>query len=236
MQRTYEKWESKSLGNEMELLVFGHAGIPVIAFPTSRGRFYDFENFGMVEAIAPKIERGELQLYCLDSVDSESWYAEQLTGRQRIERQVEYETYVMKEVVPFLRKKNHSPHLIMTGCSLGGYHAATFAFKHPDQITALLTMGGAFDVTPFLHGYYDTDCYFNLPTHFLPNLSDPWYLNRMRHNSYILATGVHDKCWNENERLAALMRRKGIPVRLDVWQDNTGHGWHWWRKMFSAYL
>jgi len=52
----------------------------------------------------------------------------------------------------------------------------------------------------------------------------------------VLATGVHDECWNDNERLAGIMRAKHIPVRLDVWGDNTGHDWPWWQRMAQAYL
>ena len=58
----------------MELLVFGHAGMPVLVFPTSGGRFFEFEDRGMVAALAGRIDAGELQLFCVDSVDRESWY------------------------------------------------------------------------------------------------------------------------------------------------------------------
>ena len=37
MRRDYHKWYSPELGREMELLVFGHDGLPVIVFPTSQG-------------------------------------------------------------------------------------------------------------------------------------------------------------------------------------------------------
>lgn len=236
MNREYHKWHSKSLDKDMEMLVFGYAGLPVVVFPTSRGRFYEFEDRGMVQSIRSKIDNGDVQLFCVDSVDEESWYATNVPGRWRIARQVQYEAYVMDEVLPFIRKRNTTPQMAVTGCSFGGYHAANLAFRHPDKFTAMLSMGGAFDVSRFLHGYYDEDCYFNLPTHFLPNMSDPWYLDKYRHNTYVLATGVHDMCWDENEKLAAILRRKDIPVRLDVWQDGAGHDWPWWQKMLAAYL
>ena len=37
MNREYHKWYSPRLGRDMELLVFGHAGLPVLVFPTSGG-------------------------------------------------------------------------------------------------------------------------------------------------------------------------------------------------------
>ena len=76
MQRSYEKWYSPALGREMELLWFGWSGYPVIAFPTSMGRFFQYEDSGTVAALAHKLEAGQLQLCCVDSVDTESWYNE----------------------------------------------------------------------------------------------------------------------------------------------------------------
>jgi len=61
--REYHKGYSTRLGREMEVLIFGHAGLPVVVFPTSCGRFYDFEDRGMVAALAGKIDLGQLQLF-----------------------------------------------------------------------------------------------------------------------------------------------------------------------------
>jgi esterase/lipase superfamily enzyme len=220
----------------MELLVFGHAGTPAVVFPTSCGRFFEFEDRGMVHAIHAKLEAGQVQLFCVDSVDGESWYSRSAAPRERITRQMQYESYIMEELLPMVRRENGSPHLATIGCSFGGYHAVTMALRHPDVFSSFLSMSGTFDLAPFLSGYYDQDCYFNLPLHFLPNLSDPWYLDRYRHNSYTLATAVHDPCWDENERLARLLREKNIPCRFDVWGEQAGHDWPWWQRMMQAYL
>ena len=238
MNREYHKWFSPALGREMEMLVFGHDGLPLVVFPTSQARFYEFEERGMVGAIADKIESGQVQLFCVDSVDAESWYNRGVGPDWRIARQVQYENYVLGEVVPLMRQKNQRPHLGTMGCSFGGYHAVNMALRHPSVFTGCLAMSGAYDMRAlgFLNGYYDDDCYFNLPMDYLPNLADGWVLDRMRRNTYVLATGVHDQCWNDNERLAAVMRAKGIPVRLDVWGDNARHDWPWWQRMVQAYL
>jgi len=238
MKREYHKWYSPELGREMELLVFGHEGLPAIVFPTSQGKFYEFEDRGMVAAVAGKLEHGDLQLICVDSLDSESWYNRNVGPRWRIARQVQYDKYLLQEVVPFIRHQNRQPHLVTTGCSFGGFHAANCALRHPDVYTGFLSMSGAFDLKSlgFLNGYYDDDVYFNQPLDFLPNLNDESILEQMRRRTYVLATGVHDQCWNDNERLAAAMRAKNIPVRLDVWGDNTGHDWPWWQRMAQVYL
>jgi esterase/lipase superfamily enzyme len=219
----------------MEMLSFGHAGTPVLVFPTSCGRFFEFEDRGMVATVQSKIQEGHLHLFCVDSVDSESWYNRAVPPRWRIARHIQYEQYLMQEVLPLMREGNRSPNLGAIGCSFGGYHAVNIALRHPDIFTAFLSMGGAFNPRSFLSGYYDDDCYFNLPMDYLSNIHDCWYLDRYRRNTYILATGVHDQCWNENERFARILHDKRIPCRLDVWGDGTGHDWPWWQKMIQAY-
>ena len=236
MKRDYHKWFSPRLGRDMELLVFGHGGLPAVVFPTSCGRFFEFEDRGMVGAIQGDIAAGRVQLICVDSVDAESWYNRDVSPRWRIARHMQYEDYILHEVLPLVRKMNSNPLLGTIGCSFGGYHAANISLRHPDVFTGFLSMGGAFDISNFLNGYHDQDCYFNLPTQYLANMTDGWYLDRYRRNQYVLATGEHDQCWNQNERLAAIMRSKGIPVRFDVWRDETGHDWPWWQKMIRTYL
>ena len=81
MNREYHKWFSPRLGREMELLVFGYGGLPVLVFPTSGGRFFEFEDRGMVAALTDRLKSGGLQLFCVDSVDNESWYNRQVPPR-----------------------------------------------------------------------------------------------------------------------------------------------------------
>ncbi len=220
----------------MELLIFGHAGLPVLVFPTSGGRFFEFEDRGMVSALAGRLERGQLQLVCVDSVDMESWYNRQVPPRWRIARHIQYESYVMAEVLPLIREKNQDARLIALGCSFGGYHAANIAFRHPDRFTGFLAMSGAFDLAGFLQGYYDQDCYFNLPTHYMTNLADPWYLERYSRNTHILATGWDDQCLEQNQNLDAILSSRNIPHKLHIWDSWNSHDWPTWSRMVQEYL
>ena len=86
MQRDYIKEFSHALGREMEVLHFGHAGTPLLVFPTSMGRFYQWEDFGLVGALSDFIESGAIQLICVDSVDGESWYARDRPPAERVAR------------------------------------------------------------------------------------------------------------------------------------------------------
>jgi esterase/lipase superfamily enzyme len=236
MNREYHKWYSNALRRDMELLVFGHDGIPLLVFPTSMGRFFDYESRGMIQAVHNKYANGQLQAFCVDSVDAESWYNKAVPPRDRAYRHTEYDRYLLDEIVPFIRSRNRSDLLITTGCSFGGYHAVNFALRHPDVVTGAVSMGGAFDIHQFLDGYYDDNCYYNCPPDFLPNLTDPWYLDRYRRQKLVLATGETDICLDENIRLSGIMNAKEIPHWLDVWGDGTGHDWPWWQQMAFKFL
>lgn len=231
MNREYHKGYSQQLQRDMEVLVFGHGGVPVLVFPTSMGRFYDYEDRGMIAALAAKIEQGSVQMFCVDSVDKESWYNKSVHPRERVIRHTQYERYLLHELLPLIRATNSSSQLAATGCSFGGYHAVNFSLKHPDIVTDCVSMGGAFDIHQFLDDYYDEECYFNCPPDFLPNLNDDWYLGRYRVMRIVLATGEWDICLEENRKLSNILNGKAVPHWLDVWGNNTAHDWPWWQQM-----
>ena len=84
MHREYHRWFAQDLGRDMEMLTFGHSGRPYVVFPTSMGAFFEFEDRGMVDALAPKLEDGTLQLVCVSTVDDESFYASMVHPRARV--------------------------------------------------------------------------------------------------------------------------------------------------------
>lgn len=236
MNREYHKWHSPRLGREMELLVFGRAGAPLLVFPTSMGRFYQYEDMGMIGALAHRIDAGQLQAICVDSVDEESWYNKGIPPADRARRHRVYEDYVLHEVVPFLRQRSGQERISVTGCSFGGYHSVNFALRHPDIVWRCVSMGGAFDIKQFLNGHYDSECYFQNPPDYLPGLNDGWFWDRYQQMQLILATGEHDICLAENQRLSGILAAKRIPHWLDIWGDQTGHDWPWWRQMAGKYF
>jgi len=236
MNREYHRWYSPSLGRDIELLIHGHGGAPMLVFPSSMGRFYEYEDRGMISAIAGRYEHGQVQAFCPDSVDSESWYNKWIHPADRVRRHMAYHAYIMNEVVPLIRQRNSSHGIVATGCSFGGYHAMDVALRHPDVFHACIPMSGAFDIRQFIHGYYDDNCYFSNPVDYLPNTHDSWFLDRYRHNQYILAVGDWDICRPDNERFDGIMSAKGIPHRLDIWGDNSVHDWPLWQRMAQAYF
>lgn len=219
----------------MELLVFGHSGPPLIVFPTSMGAYFEYEDRGMIGALGDKLEQGGLRLVCVSSVDGESWYNKRIPPRHRLERHRRYEDYILNEVVPLLRHIGQPDGIGVTGCSFGAYHAMVLALRHPYTFTSCVSMGGAFDITQFLDGYFDEDCYFFNPPSFLPGLTDPYYLEQYRRNKWVLVTGDQDICRAANEQFSGLLRGKSLPHSLHVWNQSK-HDWPYWRPMAQSYL
>jgi len=127
MNREYHKWHSPALGREMELLVFGTGGPRLLVFPSRKARFFEYEDRGMVHSLRHQLEAGRIQLFCVDGLDEESLYCFEKTPEQRVERHLQYERYILDEVLPFSAKLNRKAPLIAHGCSLGAYHAVAMA-------------------------------------------------------------------------------------------------------------
>lgn len=242
MWRQYHRWYSSHLYREMELLVFGETGARVLVFPTRTGRFYDYENWGIVEAVRDKIDNGWLQLICVDSIDHESLYNRSLPPAQRMARHLQYETYILREVLPFTFQANRNPFLIAHGCSMGAFHATNFGFRHPDIVNKVVALSGRYDLTvrtgdfdDLFDGYHDELIYFNNPLQFVPNLCDETLLTLLRRMEIHLVVGESDPFLSSNCQFSTALHRLGVVHRLHVWQGRA-HKPKAWQQMAAHYL
>jgi esterase/lipase superfamily enzyme len=242
MKREYHCWYSPDLGREMELLVFGHDGAKVLMFPTREGRFYEYEDIGIVRMLEHKIDAGHLQLYCVDSIADESFYCGWCHPSGRIQRYIQYEDYILKDVLPFMVTNNQHPCTIAYGCSLGAYKAATLAFRHPHLFQKLCAFSGRYDLTltvedfyNLFDGYYDDNIYFYTPTHFLPQLDCELHLQQLRQVDMVFVIGREDPFFDNNRHLSHILWSKGIRHALHEW-DGRAHRGRYWRQMSRLYV
>ena len=231
MQRDYIKEFSHALGREMEVLHFGHAGRPLLVFPTSMGRFYQWEDFGMVDALRDFIESGAVQLICVDSVDGESWYARDRPPGERVWRHLQYEAYLVDEVLPRIPGPP-----IACGTSFGALHSVLLAARHPTRIAGFIALSGAYDTDRWLEGHHDDNTYLTNLFAFLPNLTDEAFLGPLRaQHPKVIATGQDDPNVEDSKRLGHLLRERGVDVGLDIW-PGWAHDWPYWKDMMRRYL
>jgi esterase/lipase superfamily enzyme len=235
MKRDYHRWYSPSLGRDMELLVFGHAGARLLVFPTSMGRFYEWEDRSMVATLGEHLERGWIQMYCVDSIDAESWYARWKRPADRAWRQQQYDSYLLNEVLPLTRLINDNPFMITTGASFGAYHAVNFAFRHPELVGRTIGLSGIYDISHWTDGYHDDNVYFNNPMSFIPNEHDWGRMAALERMDIILVTGADDPQRSSTDEMSAVLWRKGIGNALRIW-DGWAHDWPWWKQMIAHYI
>jgi esterase/lipase superfamily enzyme len=235
LHREHHRWYSPSLGRDMELLLFGHAGARLLVFPTSMGRFYEWEDRGMMEALGEHLRNGWLQIVCVDSVDEESWYARWRPVWERAWRHMQYEHYILAEVLPFMRHRNPNPYLIATGASFGAYHAVNLAFRHPHAVNRVIGMSGLYDISQLTRGEYDQNVYANNPSHYMGDIHDHGHLEALRRMDIILVTGQDDPNRDNNHHMSGLLWGRGIGHALRIW-DGWAHDWPWWRQMIRHYI
>jgi esterase/lipase superfamily enzyme len=232
----YHKWWSNALNQDMELKCYGSSGRPALVFPALGGRFFEYEDFGMVQAMQELIEAGRLRLFTVDSLDNQSWANRNAHPTDRARRHEDYNRYIIEEVLPFARQKCGNPNqrLITTGCSMGAYHAANFFFRHPDHFDGVVALSGIYRLDMFVGDYMDETIYFNSPIAYLSNLNDQWYIDRYRQSQIIICTG--QGAWEEpmladTLALKKVLEEKQIPAWIDIWGLDVNHDWPWWRKM-----
>ena len=226
----------------MELLVFGHAGAKVLVFPTRQGRFYDYENWGLAHALSHSIDGGYIRLFCVDGVDSESLYCRDAPPWSRVDRHRQYERYILDEVIPLMRAENGCPSLIAHGCSIGAFHAMNLALRYPSLFCKIVALSGRYDLTrrfgvfeDLFNGYYDQEIYFITPNHYLPNLTDPNFLDPLKRMEITLAVGEHDPFQESNVMLSQAFASKEVPHQLAIWPGEA-HRARAWREMLPNYL
>ena len=103
MHREQHHWFSPRLGREMNILVYGHYGQPIVVFPTSGGDEREYAGQGMIDALGHHIEAGRVKFYCVNSMNNESWYDKQAHPRHRSWVQSMYDAYIAHEVAPFIQ-------------------------------------------------------------------------------------------------------------------------------------
>ena len=238
METRYEKKYSPALGRDMEYKVYGSKGKGILVFPSQDGRFYDYQDFDMVASLSQYIDAGRIHLICVDSIDRETWSAMGGDEHQRIALHERWFHYIVDELIPSETTPGET--LIVTGCSMGGFHAANTFFRRPDLFDTLLSLSGIYYASYFFPNYHDPLVYDNSPYDYLSNMpADHPYLDLYRHKDIILCVGQgnwEEELLDSTRKMDALLKAKGIPAWVDYWGYDVAHDWAWWRKQIVYFM
>ncbi len=236
----HRSFYSRHLNREMFFREYGHAGKPMIVFPSSGGSFYEYEDFGMINACRPFIDEGSLRIFTPDSLDQESWMNESLHPFEKAAKHNKYDAYITQELVPFIyHNTGWKEKMISTGCSLGAYHAVNFLFRHPNIFDTTIALSGIYDIRYFTGNEMNFNIYINSPTDYLKNIEDPWYLDQYRESLIVICCGQgawEEESIRDTQHLAHVLRNKNIPAWVDFWGHDVNHDWDWWRIQITYFL
>jgi esterase/lipase superfamily enzyme len=239
MDRHITSWYSPALNREMPIATYGHYGFAVLLIPTAAADFLEYERFQLIESIRPLIESGKCKVFSINSMNKESWMNYEMWGEHRAIKHNQFNEYVFNEVVPFIRNATSNDTMIYTsGASFGALHAMNLFLKRPDIINGAISMSGVYELTEYTRGFWDEQVYYNSPMHYMPNLNDSYYLDKIRasHHIHLLSGSGAYEDPDSARRLAGIFYNKGIWYDLDIWGQDVPHEWPTWRSMLPYVL
>ena len=179
---------SRHLDRDMHMMIYGHDGMPLLAFPTQDSMCHNLEDFGMIAELSDFLEDGRIRIFVVDTVDRESWSPGDPDNSRRAARQEQYYRYISEEAVPFILERTGGRLPVATGMSLGANHALILFLRRPDLFDGVLALSGVYDSDVFFGGWMDETLYMSSPERFLPNLpADHPYINLYNERRLILS-------------------------------------------------
>ncbi|MBX7156487.1 MAG: alpha/beta hydrolase-fold protein [Candidatus Kapaibacterium sp.] len=239
MKRVINNWFSPRLNKKMEIVTYGDYGFALLLFPSAAADYLEYERFYLIESIKPFIEKGMIKVYSINSINSESWLNSNMRPKAKAIRHQQYNGYITEEVVPFIYNSCNSVVPIVTsGVSLGAFHAANSMLRRPDLFTGTIAMSGTYNLKWYTDGYWDENCYYNSPVHYLPGMNDSHWLPILQQRKdiyFMTGQGPYEHPQSSIE-MGNLLGKKGIPNYIDVWSKDYSHDWPTWRDMLPNAL
>jgi esterase/lipase superfamily enzyme len=226
------------------LIAYGHYGRPMLVFPSEQGRAWDFENNGMIDAVADLVDAGRVKIYCVDSADSWTWSDSSAPIEERARRHADYESWVRSKVVGWISDDcAGSLDIITFGASMGAYHAVNFALKHAHVFPVAMGFSGNYDPTTWnAWGERGEAWYFNNPMSYVANLEGghlDWLRERLN-LLLVVGQGAFEVsptgALPSTRQFAELLSSKGIRHELDVWGFDIPHDWSAWQAQIRHHL
>ena len=199
----------------------------------------------MTDMWAKWIDAGEVMVFSIDTVDSESWSDKNGDPYWRIRRYEQWIKFITDEFAPFMQSMANERNgwsgklgIMVFGCSLGATHAANLYFRRPDIFDRLLALSGIYTASFGFGDYMDGVVYENSPVHYLANMPyDHPYISMYNQKKAVICVG--QGAWevpDETRRLQNILRDKGINVWVDYWGSDCNHDWDWWYKQVEYFV
>ena len=239
VQISFHKTESRQLGRTMEYKRYGHAGRPMLVFPTSKGRFFQYEDFGAIGALSAFIEDGRIQSGRWTASTSRPSSPGTWTRRTAWPATTPISTMSARKSCRNssleAKASNGGRELkpLLSGCSMGAYHAANFLFHYPELASGVIALSGVYSTRDFFGSALEGGIYYHSPLDYLPGLNDEALLARLRASRMIFCCG--QGAWEEpmlieTRELERSCATRKFPPGLTTGAPTSSHDWPWWHR------
>lgn len=211
----------------------------VLALPARGGRFYDWENNGMPEAVASLLHAGKVQLFCADSIDGESLLAGNSAPRRRAEMQEKYFLYLTTELAPrILALTADEPKA--EADEKAAKAASTPVLWCAGVDTGAIGLSGLYDMSRFMGSEADDLILRNSPLNALAEtgIYNTAALAKAEENSLLLCAGqgaYEDDACADTKALQAALEAAVLPCHVELWGNDVSHDWYWWGKELGMF-
>jgi len=252
VQKEIRTVQSHSLGQEMTYRVYGECGKPVIAFPTSQAHENLWEDFGMVDVLAPYIEDGDIQLFAMDSIDDDTFFREDGKRGVALRRYEDYLSFIANEFLPTVTRPGlggarrnggygAGQKALLTGCSMGAYHAANIYFRYPQFADSVIALSGVYSAQCFLdfEDHMSRAARANSPLEYLSNGVDPRKRELYQDSHLVFCAGKgpgEEQMLDDTMALGTVLEQQHIDAWVDVWGEDATHDWPWWQQQMEYFL
>jgi esterase/lipase superfamily enzyme len=239
MVKEITSWFSPALQQEMPIATYGYFGFSLLLIPTAAADFLEYERFQLIDALSPHIHAVKIKVFSISSMNNQSWTNDNMEPAHKAIRQNQINEYVHNEVFPYIRRHTSNNTLIFTcGASFGALHAMNLFLKRPDIINGAISMSGVYDLTEYTKGYWDEQVYYNSAQHYIPNLTDPWFLDKIKasHHIHIYSGSGAYEDPEASRRFSKVLWDKGIWNDLEIWGNDIPHDLPTWRKILPLII
>ena len=206
MQVSYHKDYSGELGRDMEYKRYGYAGRPVVVFPTSSGRFYQFEDSGAIAALGEFIDTGRIQVLTREAAAS--------NGRRKLKPLFAGCSMGAFHAANFVFR---FPELTSGVIALSGVYSTKDFFG--DALDGAIFFNSPLNYLPGLS-------YARLLKQ----------LRALRLIFCCGQGRWEERMLEDTHALEEMLRDKNISAWVDYWGGDVDHDWPWWHKQLAYFM
>ena len=230
---------SQSLNREMSVEVYGHYGISILVFPAITGESTEWKKSGFIDSIEHLIRIGKCKLFCISGVDNDMWLNNSIEPKEKSLLHFNFNKFVEDECVQYIYEQcGGAVPIITAGAANGAFHAANTFFRRPDLFFGTIAISGKYDLSDITGDYFDENCYYNSPMHYLPNLNDSYWLSFLysRRHIYLASGAGCNESPESSQNLADVLKEKGIRHYIEIWGSEYDHDYTTWVEMFKHFV